>query len=190
MTLLGLATPELAVQVDPARGGVISSAVARRAGVELLFQAPWPAGSLEVAGLDEEAWTTAWQGGWNLLFPNAGAACEVGSVRHSFHGAASIAPWAVLGNSASTVRLGWEGTDGLSVPREISVVAGTLRVENAVTNDGPRAAPFILVEHLILGADVLGPVDASPDRGCERYRAGERGAPPQRRQGRVAPGRP
>jgi galactose mutarotase-like enzyme len=157
MTLLGLATPELAVQIDPARGGVITSAVARRADVELLFQAPWPAGPLDVADLDEDAWTTAWQGGWNLLFPNAGADCEIGGIRHPFHGAASITPWAVLETSASTVRLHWEGADGLAVQREISVVAGTLRVENAVTNDGPRPAPFILVEHLILGADVLGP---------------------------------
>jgi galactose mutarotase-like enzyme len=157
MTLLGLATTELAVQMDPHRGGVITSAVARRAGVELLFQAPWSAGPLDVANLDEEAWTTAWQGGWNLLFPNAGAACEIGGVRHSFHGAASTTPWAVLETSPSTVRLHWERADGLSVEREISVVAGTLRVENAVTNGGPRPAPFILVEHLILGADVLGP---------------------------------
>ena len=156
-TLLELATPELAVRIDPARGGVISSAVVRRTGVELLFQAPWRPGALEVADRDEESWTTAWQGGWNLLFPNAGAACETGGVRHSFHGAASITPWAVLESSASTVRLHWEGADGLSVQREISVMAGKLRVGNTVTNDGPGPAPFILVEHLILGADVLGP---------------------------------
>jgi len=157
MTLVELTTPELLVEIDAARGGVISSTLVRRAGVELLFQAPWPAGDLELAGRDEEAWTTAWQGGWNLLCPNAGAACEVDGVRHSFHGAASIEPWVVLEQSATTARLRWVSGGGLTVQRAISVVAGTLRVENVVTNEGSRPAPTMLVEHLILGGEVLRP---------------------------------
>lgn len=157
MTLVELTTPELVVGIDAGRGGVIASALARRVGVELLFQAPWPAGALETASRDDEAWTTAWQGGWNLLCPNAGAACEVEGVRHPFHGAASITPWAVVGQAPTTVQLHWESVDGLTVQREISVVAGTLRVENVVTNEGSRPVPTLLVEHLILGGEVLGP---------------------------------
>ena len=69
MTHVELVTTELAVKIDPERGGVISSALARSAGVELLFQAPWAAGTLELADRDEEAWTTAWRGGWNNSLP-------------------------------------------------------------------------------------------------------------------------
>ncbi len=156
-TFVELTTPELVVRIDPARGGVISSVLARRAGVELLFQAPWPAGRLELAGRDEEAWTTAWQGGWSLLFPNAGAACEVDGRRHPFHGAASFTPWAILDQRDASVRLRWASADGFTVQREISAVAGTVHVENVVTNGGPRPAPYILVEHLILGGELLGP---------------------------------
>lgn len=156
MTLLELATTELVIQIDPARGAVITSAVARRAGVELLFQAPWPAGPPELAGRDEEAWTTAWQGGWNVLFPNAGAACEVGGRRHPFHGAASFTPWVVVDRNDTSVRLCWGNGDGLTIEREVSVAAGAVRVENVVRNVGSRSAAFMLVEHLILGGDVLG----------------------------------
>ena len=152
-----LVTTELAVKIDPERGGVISSALARSAGVELLFQAPWAAGTLELADRDEEAWTTAWRGGWNILFPNAGVACSIDGRRHPFHGAASITPWTVLERSAAAVRLHWSDVDGLTVEREISVVAGTLRVENVVTNRGSHPAPYLLVEHLILGGAVLAP---------------------------------
>ena len=157
MTRVQLTTAELAIEIDPARGGVVSSAVARRADVEILFQAPWPAGALELAGRDEEAWTTAWQGGWNVLFPNAGAACEVDGRPHPFHGAASFMPWAVIDQDDAAVRLRWASGDGLTIEREVSVVAGNVRIENVVGNDGTRPAPFMLVEHLILGGDVLGP---------------------------------
>jgi galactose mutarotase-like enzyme len=156
MTTAELMTPDLAVRIDPARGGVISSAFARRAGVELLFQAPWPACPQELAGRDEEAWTTAWQGGWNVLFPNAGAACEVDGRIHPFHGAASFMPWAVIDQDDAAVRLRWASDDGLTIEREVSVAARAVRVENVVRNEGPRSAPFMLVEHLILGGDVLG----------------------------------
>lgn len=156
MTTTELMTPELAVQIDPERGGVISSARARRAGVELLFQAPWPAGPQELADRDEEAWTTAWQGGWNVLFPNAGAACEVDGRTHPFHGAASFTPWTIVDRNDDAVRLQWGNDDGLAIEREVSLAAGTVRVENLVRNEGSRSAPFMLVEHLILGGDVLG----------------------------------
>jgi hypothetical protein len=152
-----LSTDDLTITIDPARGGVISSAFARRAGVELLFRAPWAAGALDLADRDEEAWTTAWQGGWNVLFPNAGAACEVDGRRHPFHGAASFTPWAVVDRSDTSVRLRWGNDDGLTIERETSVAAGAVRVANVVGNEGPRSAPFMLVEHLILGGDVLGP---------------------------------
>jgi len=157
VTRVKLATADLAITIDPAHGGVISSAVARRAGVELLFQAPWAPGPLAHAGQDEEAWTTAWQGGWNVLFPNAGAACAVDGRTHPFHGAASFAPWAIVDRNDAAVRLRWGNGDGLKIEREISVIAGTVRVENVVGNEGPRPAPFMLVEHLILGGEVLGP---------------------------------
>jgi galactose mutarotase-like enzyme len=152
-----IGSDELRVAVDPARGGAIRSAVATRASTELLYRPHWRAGKLDAATTHERAWTRAWRGGWNLLVPNAGAACEVEGRRHPFHGNGSTDPWRVVARDACSLVLRWWDAGGtLEVERRIDVDGPRLRATTRLENRGDTPARAIVVEHLILGAAVLG----------------------------------
>ena len=77
----------LSLTVAPERGAEARSLEA--GGVELLYQAPWEPAPLPSGPLEPVAWEEAWHGGWQLLWPNAGAPCTVAAVCHGFHGAGS-----------------------------------------------------------------------------------------------------
>ena len=53
--------------------------------------APLPSASGEAS---QTAWLDHYGGGWQELFPNAGAACTVDGRPHPFHGEASVVPGA------------------------------------------------------------------------------------------------
>jgi hypothetical protein len=130
---------ELSVTIDPQRGGAIASIVAEPSGVELFYQPHWSAGPLASAGRDEDAWTRAWRGGWNALFPNAGSACSIDRRRHSFHGAASITPWAVTACECNGVALRWGDGEGLVLERTLELIRDVVRVDSVVRNEGRQA---------------------------------------------------
>jgi hypothetical protein len=95
-------------------------------------------------------WERAWQGGWQLLWPNAGAACTVGDVRHGFHGGGSVAPFAVVEQGEAHARLRCE-LDGLVCERVYELRDGRVRAMASIRNAGAEPASLIVVEHLILG---------------------------------------
>ena len=153
--MIELTSDALRLVVDPARGAVISSIVATDPGVELLYEAHWPPAPLETASRDEVAWTKAWQGGWNVLFPNAGASCSFEGRDHPFHGEASITPWTVVEAGADAARVRW--SDGeLVVDRLVGVDGASVSVTSTVSNAGGSRRWYLLVEHVILGAELLG----------------------------------
>jgi hypothetical protein len=155
--ILELRSEELRVEVDPSRGGVIRSVVETMTGTEILFRAPWPAAPLETANEGESKWTRAWQGGWNALFPNAGNACAVDGRMHPFHGDASCSAWSLAERDGDRVQLVWHDPDRLVLLRDISVEERTLRVQTRVRNEGAAPVAYVLVEHLVLGEELLGP---------------------------------
>ena len=141
--------------LDPDRGAEGRSLIA--GGIEVLFQAPWaPAPTSRRTHADEHAWTTAWPGGWQILFPNAGEACVVDGRQHGFHGAASLAVWQVESARADTVDLRWRDDGGLLVDRRVDLVRRTVRATTTVTNVGSSAAEFVAVEHMIFGEPLGG----------------------------------
>jgi Domain of unknown function (DUF4432) len=126
-------------------------------GTELLFQAPWkPAATERGAHVDEYAWTTAWPGGWQVLFPNAGEACVVDGRRHGFHGAASLAGWRVEGAHRDSVDLRWADDSGLTVTRHVELIRRSVRAATTITNVGISPAEFVLVEHIVFGEPLCG----------------------------------
>lgn len=61
-----------------------------------------------------------------------------------------------MDRSAESVRLRWESVERLVIEREISVRDRMVRVDSTVRNEGRKPACYLLVEHLILGAPLLG----------------------------------
>jgi galactose mutarotase-like enzyme len=152
--VIALADGPLRLALDPGRGGEIVSLTAD--GVELLFRAPWPQDRAADPTASDEAWVDAWPGGWQLLFPNAGTACMVGARRHPFHGDASAAVWEVETAGGRAATLAWRDPDGIAVRRTVSLGGRSVRVATELENTGGGRAPFVLVEHLILGPPLLG----------------------------------
>ena len=108
-------------------------------GLDVLGNVPWDpidAPITSLAARDETEWLTRYTGGWPLLFPNGGDACNVGGIFHGFHGEASIAPWK-FSASADTIRL---KRRFFSVPvemeRELTVERDLLIVRERLRMDG------------------------------------------------------
>jgi hypothetical protein len=154
---IALESEHLRLVVDPGRGAEIRSLVAtRRAGTELLFQAPWQPAPLPGGPLDEDAWTASWRGGWQVLFPNAGMPCDVGGRRHGFHGAASVAAWHLVRRGGGVVVCRWHDAGGLGLEREVRLAGPRVEVQTTVSCASPDPQPFLLVEHLLLGGPLAG----------------------------------
>jgi galactose mutarotase-like enzyme len=138
----------LALTIAPERGAEARSL--ESGGVELLYQAPWQPAPLPPGPIDAVPWERAWHGGWQLLWPNAGASCTVDGLRHGFHGAGSVAPFSVIERDAARARLRCR-LDALVCERTFELRDGRVRATASIRNEGAAATSLIVVEHLILG---------------------------------------
>ena len=160
---------DLALTIAPDRGAEVRSLEFR--GVEFLYQAPWSPTPLPPQPIESTPWAQAWHGGWQFLWPNAGAECTVDGVQHGFHGAGSVAPFSVIEQDAARAVLRCE-LDDLVCERGFELQDGRVRATASIRNDGPRATSLIAVEHLILGGPPGSRGDAHRARGRSRHRAG------------------
>jgi hypothetical protein len=94
-------------------------------------------------------WLSEYRGGWQLLVPNAGAACEVAGVPLPFHGEWSRTRVTVTGRDAHRVVMTAGTRLPLTVQREVRVATGPDRVlvHTTLTNEGGEAVRFIWGEH-------------------------------------------
>ncbi len=113
------------------------------------WRTPLPARDSTTYGSSALDWSSEYRGGWQELFPNAGAECEVDGVPLPFHGEASRTAWDVLDQSDDTVEL----TVGVRLPlvlrRRMSLAADApvMFVEELVVNDSCTTVPFVWVHH-------------------------------------------
>jgi hypothetical protein len=138
----------LTLTIAPERGGEARSLVL--GDVEFMYHPPWASAPLPAGPLAEVPWERSWHGGWQLLWPNAGSACTVDGADHSFHGAGSVAHFAVAEHSRRRARLGCV-LDGLACERSFELRDGLVRATASIVNRSERTQPLVLVEHLILG---------------------------------------
>ncbi len=163
------------VRLDPRHGGELLDLVDLRTGRQLLGRPPFASAEPVVGAPDEPTWTSGYRGGWQVLLPNAGNACEVDGVRHGFHGAASHEPWSVVAADAREARLRWTG-HGLAAERRLAVEDGAIVVQTEVRAlDGP--APLTPVEHLSVGLELLDPEVAIELPGGRAYELHEQDGP-------------
>ena len=97
--MIHLRTAHLEARVDEGKGAEIIWLGAPGGPNRLAWiESDWPlrasaGASYYSSDLD---WLSEHRGGWQEMFPNAGAGCTVGGVTHPVHGEVSLAPWEVV----------------------------------------------------------------------------------------------
>lgn len=153
-----IASEVLRVIVNPGVGGTIVQVTHLGSGLDVLGKTPWDPVDEPIASLaarDEPEWLTRFTGGWPLLFPNGGDACNFGGIFHGFHGEASISPWD-FSATKNVIRL---RRRFFSVPvemeRELSVEGDLLIVRERLKMDGVRPVEVMWGHHATFGSDLL-----------------------------------
>jgi hypothetical protein len=156
---LVLQNEQLRVTVTPEVGGTITAVEHMGLGASVLGTVPWPTEGTPLApdaARDETIWLTRYSGGWPVLFPNGGDACEFEGVFHGFHGEASITLWEVT--AAEHTRLGL-ARRFVSLPvemhREIALEGDVVAVRERVRMLGDRPARAMWGHHPTFGSDLL-----------------------------------
>ncbi len=143
MSTVRLENGHLLVEVKPDVGGTITRVRHKGLGLDVLGEVPWEAVDAPLASLaarDEREWLTRYTGGWPLLFPNGGDACEFDGVFHGFHGEASIAPWDYDADGTSIRLTRIFVTIGASMERVISLEGESLVVSERLDYTGRAPA--------------------------------------------------
>ncbi len=154
---------ELRVTINPRVGGTITEIRHLPSNLSVLGETPWDAVNAPIATFaarDEPEWLTRFTGGWPLLFPNGGDACQFGGIFHGFHGEGSISPWEFTATS-KTIRM---SRRFFSVPvemqRELKVSGDMLVIRERLRMDGARPVEVMWGQHTTFGSDLVdGPVE-------------------------------
>ncbi|MQA77178.1 MAG: DUF4432 family protein [Streptosporangiales bacterium] len=142
----------LTVRVAPERGAEIRF-LGAPGGPNLLFHQPTATPLRESNstgyGSTEGDWLSEYRGGWQELFPNAGAPCQVQGVPLPFHGEASSARWEVVEADATTAVLRTPARLPLVLERRMRLDAerAVLTVEETVTNESALTVPYVWGHH-------------------------------------------
>lgn len=157
MTSIALESDSLRATVDPDRGGEIVF-VGRPGGPNALLHEPWqtplPAGSSMSYGSGTLDWLSHYRGGWQVMFPNAGAECAVDGLPHPLHGGVSSAPAEVIEVASGHLVLRSPTRLPLRLERRISLAGGrpVIMVEERVENQSDRAMSYAWGHHPALAA--------------------------------------
>ena len=141
--MIELESGSLRAVVDPDRGGEIVF-IGRPGGPNALFHEAWgtplPAGRSMTYGSGTLDWLSHYRGGWQVMFPNAGAECTVDGLPHPVHGEVSSAPAEVIEVSADHLVIRSATRLPLHLERRISLAADrpVLLVEERIENESDR----------------------------------------------------
>lgn len=158
MSIVVLDGDALQVTVNPRVGGTITAIRHRETGLSVLGRVPWTVVDEPLASLaahDEPEWLTRFTGGWPLLFPNAGDACEVDGVFHGFHGEASIAPWQAQERNRGLVLSREFSCLPIAMRRTITVDGEAVSVHEEITYAGDDQVSVMWGHHPTFGSDLL-----------------------------------
>ncbi len=165
--VIELESGSLRAVVDPDRGGDIVF-VGRPGGPSVLFHEAWesplPSGRSTSYGSGALDWLSHYRGGWQLMFPNAGADCTVDGLPHPVHGEVSSAPARVVEASAGRVVLRSGTRLPLHIERRISLAEGrpALLVEERIENESDRPLAYAWGHHPALAVTAGMQIDLPP----------------------------
>lgn len=150
---------ELEVVVSAVFGGGITGVRHRATGAEVLWRTPWAAETAPPPAdtpLEVDSWVRHSLGGWQVLLPNGGDACDWQGTRHGFHGEASVIPWSVKRRADTSITLTAALTTApLDVERTITVLGADVVVRDRLTNRSGHPADVIWTHHPGFGGDLL-----------------------------------
>jgi hypothetical protein len=161
MSRLTLATATVQVMIDPEHGAEIVT-LAGADGVNVLAQYAWrsplPVARGSSYGSDEADWLSAYRGGWQELFPNAGPACVVDGVALPFHGEVSRARWEWRWIDApQELELSCAARLPLLLTRRMRLdpKRPVLYLEEHISNEARVTAPYIWGHHAAFGPPLV-----------------------------------
>lgn len=144
----------LRATVTPGLGGTITSLCHLPTGAEVLARTPWETSPDPIPfAPDEGTWLTRFRGGWPVMFPNAGDACEDGPVRHGFHGEGSVAPWEAGWQDQTLVLTRRFAAVPVTMTRRMTLADNRLEVVETVTARGP--CRVVWGQHVTFGSTLL-----------------------------------
>ena len=148
--MLTLATSALTVELDPGYGAEIRR-IAAPGGRNVLaaydWDAPVPARRSASYGSSMLDWLSAYRGGWQELFPNAGPECVVDGVPLPFHGEASVSAWDVVARTPASATLRVGARLPLTLERTMQVHGAVLRLSERAVNVGAAPVRFAWGHH-------------------------------------------
>lgn len=142
--------------VDLARGGTIAHFGSSEDARDNVLAHVEPAGGAPAENsafsVSRREWLTSYDGGWQLLTPNAGDECWVGERFHPFHGDVSRRSWVVAHRAAGAATIQTFVDDEYAVTRHLALEphAARLIVSTTIENRSSRRLPAMLVEHIAL----------------------------------------
>lgn len=165
MRTVELENSRLLVTLLPDKGADIYSVYDKRKKLNLLYRSPLRElmpGSAPQPGSSEEQWMDRYLGGWQTMFPNAGAECNYKGATQVFHGEASTIPWEYrLGScmdgigfvifTALLARTPFEVQKTVTLsPSEAELI-----VKERITNLGEEDIDYVWGHHIAFGAPFL-----------------------------------
>lgn len=120
-------------------------------GSNLLATRDWPSPTITNSGgsygSSSADFHADYQGGWHLLFPNAGYECEVLKTPLPFHGEVARQVWNIEERSNHSITLSTDSRLPLTITRTIELQADRVRIQDHVQNNSPLPIPFLLGHH-------------------------------------------
>lgn len=153
-----LESEALRVTVNPLVGGTITAIEHKGLGASVLGTTPWEPEVTtpdSFAAPDERIWLTRYGGGWPLLFPNGGDACEFDGVFHGFHGEGSLAPWEAEGGGAVLRLRRRFASVPVDMHREMTVTGELVTVRERLRMMGTQPVKVMWGHHPTFGSDLL-----------------------------------
>lgn len=173
-----LENESLRLLVLPGKGGDVLEFRDKRADVDVLFHTDhnWqPPGRRAVPAADPTAWHDTYPGGWQVNLPVAGYTDGFAGTPYGLHGESALLAWDASVGRDDDEAVSLELTTELvrypfAVERTLTLPAGesTLRVAEAVTNEGNVELEYVWQQHLALGRPLVGPaarLDVPADTG-------------------------
>ena len=161
--MLTLASDVARVVVDPSHGAEILAFEHRASGVDVLFRSPWReraeavcAGQRSSTVDPTVAWLEQYRGGWQTLFPNAGAPRSVHGAPVGYHGELSLIAWTV---DSATPDFALMHAELFAVPvrviRTLRLVGSALILTDRLENLSQMPLDLDYVQHPALGGSFL-----------------------------------